>query len=153
MKIRKNAFTLIELLVVIAIIGILSSVVLLVFTGTKNSAKDARMKEEMVQIRNAATMVFYAEKNYDNVKCVGGNSEVVTMCNAINEHMSPNALTIVRAPEPNSTKYCVYIALFGPKSGTTNYYCLDSTGTTKETTTDPGGVLGECKVGGTIVCP
>lgn len=51
---NNKAFTLIELLVVIAIIGILSGLIVVSMTGATNSAKDARIKAGMDQLRSAA---------------------------------------------------------------------------------------------------
>ena len=53
MKANKG-FTLIELLVVIAIIGILSGLIIVSMSGANSSAKDARIKADMDQIRTTA---------------------------------------------------------------------------------------------------
>lgn len=54
MYVRQNkGFTLIELLVVVAIIGLLSSVVLASLDSARKKGRDARRKQDAVQIRNA----------------------------------------------------------------------------------------------------
>jgi len=53
---NKKGFTLIELLVVIAIIGILSGTVVVSMSGAQGSAKDARIKSAMDQLRSVAEL-------------------------------------------------------------------------------------------------
>jgi prepilin-type N-terminal cleavage/methylation domain-containing protein len=57
MTIKKEGFTLIELLVVITIIGLLSSIVLVNVWSQRNMARDAKIKEQLHQVRNAAEFV------------------------------------------------------------------------------------------------
>lgn len=53
---KKAGFTLIELLVVVAIIGLLSSIVLASLNSARAKARDARRKEDLIQIRNAIAL-------------------------------------------------------------------------------------------------
>jgi len=60
-------FTLIELLVVIAIIGILASITLITVVHSRLSAKDARIKTALYEVRNAAEMDYNVHLDYDTV--------------------------------------------------------------------------------------
>ncbi|MFA6297351.1 MAG: prepilin-type N-terminal cleavage/methylation domain-containing protein, partial [Candidatus Paceibacterota bacterium] len=55
-KYKKNGFTLIELLVVISIIALFSSVVLAAVKDARNKGNVAKVKADMIQIRNAAEL-------------------------------------------------------------------------------------------------
>jgi prepilin-type N-terminal cleavage/methylation domain-containing protein len=68
---NKKGFTLIELLVVIAIIGILSALIIVSMSTAQNSAKDARIKAAMDQMRSAAAQYYNANSTY-------GSDDVVT---------------------------------------------------------------------------
>jgi len=61
---KKNGFTLIELLVVIAIIGILSAVVLASLNSARNRSKDAKIKEELHQVRSEAEIYHGTYNSY-----------------------------------------------------------------------------------------
>ena len=84
--IRQNAqnhgFTLIELLVVISIIGLLASVVLVALQGARNSAKNARIQEDVLQLRenfelNRSSNGTYSDDSNPNTNQVGTNSDNV----------------------------------------------------------------------------
>jgi len=57
-------YTLIELLVVISIIGILMSFALVAFQGTRKSARDARRKADLEQIRAALELCYSTSGSY-----------------------------------------------------------------------------------------
>lgn len=61
---KKQGFTLIELLVVIAIIGLLASIVLANLTTTRAKARDAKRKEDLIQMRNALELYYTDHNSY-----------------------------------------------------------------------------------------
>lgn len=87
-KVQKG-FTLIELLVVIAIIGILSSVVLASLNSARGKARDAKRKQDMVQVRTALEGYFADNGSYPlpgNGQWWGGVSAV--SCATVNGTVS-----------------------------------------------------------------
>ena len=142
----KKGFTLIELLVVIAIIGILASIVLVSLGGARNKAKDARVIAEMSQIRATAEMIYSSDGDYDNVVCT--QADMKPLCDDITIQTGGTAPTVGK-PATSALKYCVYVKLLVQKNTLDNYYCIDSTGIAKETTTNPSGTC----PGTNYVCP
>jgi prepilin-type N-terminal cleavage/methylation domain-containing protein len=61
---KRKSFTLIELLVVIAIIGLLSSIILVSFSGTRQKARDAKRYGDLDTIRLALALYHDANSSY-----------------------------------------------------------------------------------------
>jgi prepilin-type N-terminal cleavage/methylation domain-containing protein len=118
MKNLSKGFTLIELLVVIAIIGILSGLIIVSMGGATNSAKDARIKSEMDQLRSTA-IIFYN----NNSTYVGFNTSTdgATLLTDINNQGGTAAVVT----QISSSAYCIVKQLV---SSTSTYWCVDSTG-------------------------
>ena len=113
---EKKGFTLIELLVVIAIIGILSGTVIVSMSGAQNSAKDARIKAGMDQLRSAAEIFRLLNNTYVGFTATGDGLLIK------NDIQSQTSATLALGV-PTATTYCMSILL---NSGA--ILCMDSTG-------------------------
>jgi len=69
---RNQGFTLIELLVVIFIIGILTGVILPNFVSSRQRARDARRKHDLVEIKNALRLYYNDNQTYPVTVGFGG---------------------------------------------------------------------------------
>ena len=114
----KKGFTLIELLVVIAIIGILSGTVIVSMSGAQDSAKNARIKSGMDQLRSAAEVYRLLNSTYVDFTTTGDGAliraDIDDDANGIGD------LTV----NPTVTAYCMST----PLNGSAGTICMDSTG-------------------------
>lgn len=173
-------FTLIELMVAISIVAVLSSVILAALGNARGQSKNARIKQETVQLRNqielGRTATVYNDLVGAQTATAGkyvayyggfvnaGIGILITDILKLN-NMTPasnysgvpsgadacgtrthslagasNGLTIFTDNTSTcslATKYAIY-ASYGPTVGSSGYYCIDSVGNTKTTTS--GGI-------------
>lgn len=126
---KSKGFTLIELLVVIAIIGILSSVVLASLNTARNKGADAAIKADLANARAAAENFYDDGSTYDGV-CAADilpMSEGATDAGSADVDCLDTGDTGVQAEDA----WAMSAQL---KSDTSAYWCVDSTGASKETT-------------------
>lgn len=130
-----RGFTLIELLVVIAIIGILSSVVLSNLGASRTKAFDAKVIAQMSNIRQSAELYYIAYGSYGPVAnlCTASGSMfqdsasgMVNLSKSANYPVGENTLVCYS----RGTSYAVSDNL----ASSTTYWCVDNTGTSKQTT-------------------
>lgn len=76
----KKAFTLIELLVVVAIIGVLSTVVLVSFNGSREKTRDARRKSDLHQISTLLELYKIDKGSYPPLVIPAGMAGSATLC-------------------------------------------------------------------------
>ncbi len=142
---KLKGLSLVELIVVIGIIGALLLIILPSLTGTKQAARDKAAIIAMNELRVEADKVYALDNDYDNVKCAAGNATIAQICASVNDRLNPNTITIVPSATTSANKYCAYAKLLTKKSGSDNYYCVDSTGNSTETTTNPAS--NKCRSG------
>ena len=143
MKKYTRGFTLIELLVVIAIIGILASVILVSLNSARKKANDTRIISDVNQIRTQLEQDYNATNSYGNTGPVGDlgvNSFATTAGSSTNINTvmadvgsNSGTVTIVTNGALPITAYGIWGKL--PSQTTTTYFCINSTGNTKQSTT------------------
>src|SRR3989344_1756235 len=136
----KKGFTLVELLVVIAIIGILASIVLGNLSSSRNKARDAAVKGQLKSaLLQAEIYKEYNNDSYDEV-CVSSDFKALTDGASLSYGGQDNADVC----NDEASAYDAYVPLKAPSSGKTGW-CIDSEGTSEETT--------EIVAGGATACP
>jgi len=127
---QNKGFTLIELLVVIAIIGILAGIIVVSMGGAQNSAKDAKVKATMDQMRSAAELrkIKNNEENYQNT---GVSDDVATLIAATNEITGRS--DVIHKTSGTYADWCFSTKL---NTGEDEYWCVDSNGFAGEPTAE-----------------
>ena len=149
---KNKGFTLIELLVVIAIIGVLASIVLASLNTARVKGADAAIKSNLTNTRAQAS-IFYdtntvALNTYSSVCAIGpiGGANTINAGVQAASTVSGTGTVVlgtnntVGALQTSSTANCndnatAWAAEVKLKSNTSDYFCVDSLGTAKVTTT------------------
>lgn len=123
---KKNGFTLLELIVVMAIIGILSTMMIGNFVVSQQRARDAKRKNDLVQIQRALEQyindkgTYPAESSGKIVGC-GSNPASPVACEWGGEFslgLSPKTIYMIQLPEDIRTGYSY---TYRTNSGATAY--------------------------------
>ena len=130
MKNLKKGFTLIELLVVVAIIGILASVVLASLNTARAKGADAAIKANLANIRAQAELV-YDGATPNSYATVCANANVVAALTAALT-AAGSASTVADVCNNAAGAWAAAVPL---KTLSTNYWCVDSLGTSALRTT------------------
>lgn len=98
------------------------------------------VKMQMTTLAMEAEFLYVSEDNYKNLSCK--NSQVKSICQAIKEYSGEEPIII-----SSLNKFCAYAKISQQTS-----YCIDSSGTRKEASSDLINTSGYCS-GGTFKCP
>ncbi len=131
----KKGFTLIELLVVIAIIGILSSIVLASLNSARDKGGNAAVKADLNGIRSQAEIVYDNGDNTYAAVCANANV-IAAVTGAIGA--GGDSGTVATRCNNSATAWAANAKL-KTAEGTSNYWCVDSSGKGKGEASELGG--------------
>ena len=147
----KQGFTLIELLVVITIIGVLATIVLNSLNSSRARAYDSKIKQQLARFRSSAE-IYYSNQSptgYYN----SGTLSVCTTAGTIftdvtTANAAPGSYILATNLPANTTVVCganqnAYAVKATMYSGGA-YWCVDSTGASKQVTGAIGGSVTVC---------
>lgn len=78
---KKRGFTLIELLIVIAIIGILSTIVMVAYSGLQTRSRDSKRKGDLQAMSSGANLYYADNKSYPGGKIDGSTNQAYKVSN------------------------------------------------------------------------
>ena len=147
-----RGFTLIELLVVIAIIGVLSAVVLASLNTARSKGSDAAIKANLVQVRNQAEIYYGGNGNSYGVQAwtASGSGSVCTAGMFLADTPVARAIFAANAANGAGSVGCAangqtYVVAAALLENTASYWCVDSTGTSKQVNAAfPGVAIASC---------
>lgn len=148
----QRGFTLIELLVVIAIIGILAAVVIGSLNDARSSGQNASIQQSMANIRSQAELVYNSNSySYTGTNGVCSNTRVTDLIQASLDVVNGTASIGTGAASNSTTTPADRIAICrdtdtqyiaaAPLAGGSGFWCVDSTGTSKQVSAVNGTTL------------
>jgi general secretion pathway protein G len=148
-----KGFTLIELLIVIAIIGVLATLLMVNFVGVRQRARDAQRKSDLRQLQSALEIYRSDNSSYPVSGTTGSSSNTLVANCSGSLGNGPGCTTIyikTISTDPSGSSYYNGGYYYYSSDGTSGNYtlgtCLENSGDSQGTPTNPGGT-GTCASG------